>query len=78
MGIKIMIVAFLMGAAFQANAKTYYVIDGKAMSKAEAIRVTLSDPAKEVLKVQVNWTRLNPETANFKKQRDGVIKDIPR
>ena len=78
MGIKIMILAFFLGAAYTANAKTFYFIGGKEVSRVEAMKATMSNPSTEVLKVQVNHTKLNQKTFRLNKTDDAELKDIPR
>jgi len=73
-----LVILLVLSGALTAHAETKYYIDGKEVNKAQAIMQALKDPRIEVLKVQANWTRLNPQTANLKKTRDASIADIPK
>lgn len=74
---KLVILLALLGA-ITAQAETRYFIKGKEVSKGEATITSLKDPSIEVLKVQVNWTRADNQTANLKKTRDASINEIPK
>ena len=73
-----LIYLMVLSGAITAHAETKYFIQGKEVTKAQAIKTSLDNPQTQVLKVQVNWTMLNPQTANLKKVSDASIKDIPK
>lgn len=74
--LKIIIAGLLMAGVCSAD--TFYYVGGKQLTAAEATKASLNDPSVEVLKVSVNFTKINPNTARLNKSRAAKVSDIPR
>ena len=74
---KSIILALLLRSA-SASATTAYYHKGKAISRADSIRLSLADPRAKVLKVNVTWVQLNQNSMRMNKISDAGIQDIPR
>ena len=61
-----------------ASATTLYFIDGKQVTKGEALITGLQNPGTKILKVQVNWVRANEQKATLRKLADASLNDIPK
>ncbi len=77
---RLTLLAALLAAtfSFSALAETYYFVDGKQVSRADAVRATLKDPTLEVLKLSVSYTKLNQSTMRLNKERDASLDDIKK
>lgn len=75
---KLLALLLAMSISAVASAETYYFIDGKQLSRADAVRATLKDPTLEVLKLSVSYTKLNQSTMRLNKERDASLDDIKK
>jgi len=75
---RTIIIGLLIAASATAQATTVYFINGKQVSKAEALLTSLKDPSTRVLEVKVNYVRANQEKATLRKASDAPISAIPR